>query len=95
MLDDPRAIDRVHCRSRATRPRPVGGWGGPCRSGVVWETCPCCGDLAALVWSSDGEMAEFDHQGGCALTDGQVGELPQRRRWEGSRDDDQGRFPGN
>jgi hypothetical protein len=47
---------------------------------VVWETCANWGDLAALVWDSDEEVVELDHQGGCALTDGQVGELPQRRR---------------
>ena len=50
----------------------------------VWKTRPCCGDLAALVWGSDGEVAGFDCRGGCGLTDAQVGELPQRRRWEES-----------
>jgi AcrR family transcriptional regulator len=30
---------------------------------VVWKTCPDCGDLAAVVWGSDGEVAEFDCRG--------------------------------
>jgi hypothetical protein len=58
--------------------------GGPVSDRVVWETCPSCGDLAALVRGLDGEVAEFDCRGGCGLTDGQVGELQQCRRWEGS-----------
>jgi hypothetical protein len=62
---------------------------------VGWKTCPNCGDLAALVWDSDGKMAEFDCPGGCGLTDGRLGELQQRHRSEGSCGDDQGRSSRN
>jgi hypothetical protein len=34
--------------------------------------------------ASADSQAEFDCRGGCALTDDQVGELQQCRRWEGS-----------
>jgi hypothetical protein len=79
MLNDPRVLERVP--SRWGDEAPAGRRSGrPMLEPVVWETCLRCGDLAAIVWSSDGEVAGFDCRGGCALTDGQVGELPQRRR---------------
>jgi hypothetical protein len=84
VLDGPEQWDGSTNAAGATRPRPVSGWGRTVSERVVWETCLRCGDLAAIVSGSDEEVAELDYQGGCARTDGQGGELPQRRRSERS-----------
>ena len=82
-LDDPAPWDRF--TNAAGRPGPASRRLGAAHVGLGGlEDMPRLRSLAALVRGSDGEVAEFDCRGGCGLTDGQLGELPQRRRWEGS-----------
>jgi hypothetical protein len=56
MLDDPAQWNGSI--AAAGRPGPASRWlGRPMSEPVVWETCPDCGDLAALVWALDGKVA--------------------------------------
>ncbi|MGY1709363.1 hypothetical protein ACI8AC_07605 [Geodermatophilus sp. SYSU D00758] len=44
---------------------------------LTWESCPACGDLAAVGWA-DETVVEVDCASGCDLTSEHVAELQDR-----------------
>jgi hypothetical protein len=44
---------------------------------VTWESCPSCGQRAAVGWTGD-MVVEFDCVGGCELVDDQLARLRER-----------------